>query len=95
MVSLCDDLQREFLDMLQQQHPENKQFEQDLAHIRRKVVPSEENLAAKELRLRAEQRVRLFVLEKGERIGHGDLLNRVKKWHDLLVECATLIVVSY
>lgn len=69
-----DDLQRDFLDMLQAQHPDNKQFAEDLEHIRRTVVPSEECLAAKELRLEAEQRVKLFVMEKGERIGHGDLL---------------------
>lgn len=73
MVSLCDDLQREFLDMLQRQHPENKEFEDDLEHIRRKVG-SDETPADKELRLQAEHRVNLFVLEKGERIGHGDLL---------------------
>ena len=74
MVSLMDDLQRDFLDMLQAHHPDNKQFGEDLEHIRKKVVPSEETPSARELRLQAEQRVKLFVLEKGERIGHGDLL---------------------
>ena len=72
MVALMDDLQRDFLDMLQAQHPDNKQFAEDLAYIRRKVDPKEETPAAKELRLQKEQNVKLFVLEKGERIGHGE-----------------------
>ena len=78
---MMDDLQRDFLDMLKSQHSDNKQFAEDLEHIRRKVLPSEECLVAKELRLQAEQRVKLFVLEKGEWIGHGDLLkNFGGKW---------------
>ena len=81
MVALCDDLQREYLDQLLAQHPEEKQFASDLELIRKRVVevPARETAADKQLRLQAEHRVLLFVREKGERIGHGDLLpNSVK-----------------
>ena len=79
MVALCDDLQREHLDQLLAQHPEDEQFASDLELVRRKVVPVEETAADKQRRLEAEHRVKLFVRDKGERIGHGDLLpNGVK-----------------
>ena len=81
MVALCDDLQREYLDQLLAQHPEEKQFASDLELIRKRVVevPARETAADKQLRLQAEHRVLLFVREEGERIGHGDLLpNSVK-----------------
>ena len=76
MVALCDDLQRDFLDQLLAQHPEDVEFARDLEHIRKKVGgPAEETAAQKELRLQAEQRVKLVVQDRGERITHGDLLS--------------------
>ena len=76
MVVLCDDLQRDFLDQLLAQHPEDVEFARDLEHIRRKVGgPAEETAAQKELRLQAEQRVKLVVQDRGEKITHGDLLS--------------------
>ena len=77
MVSLCEDLQNEFLDLLQSHNPDSEEFKEDLLHIRREV-PANETPGAKEQRLEAEQRVKLVVLQHGERIGHGDLLTYQK-----------------
>lgn len=77
MVSLCEDLQNEFLDLLQSHSPDNEEFKQDLLHIRREV-PANEAPRDKAERLKAEQRVKLVVLQHGERIGHGDLLTYQK-----------------
>ena len=73
MVNLVAELQDEHLDKLEAQHPDNLDFSQDLALIRM-LVPPGETPEAKTARLEAEHRVKLFVLQKGERIGHGDLL---------------------
>ena len=73
MVELVVDLQDEMLDMLEEQHPDCKDFSNDLKHIRLPVPPNE-SPEAKESRVQAEHRVKLFVDQKGERIGHGDLL---------------------
>ena len=73
MVDLCVDLQDQMLDMLEEQNPENEEFSLDLKHIRTAVPPNEEQ-QAKVDREQAEHRVKLFVLQHGERIGHGDLL---------------------
>ena len=73
MVDLCVDLQDQMLDMLEEQNPENEEFSIDLKHIRTAVPPNEEQ-QAKVDREQAEHRVKLFVLQHGERIGHGDLL---------------------
>ena len=73
MVELCVDLQTEMLDMLEEQHPDNEEYSSDLKHIRQ-AVPAGETPEAKASREQAEHRVKLFVLQHGERIGHGDLL---------------------
>ena len=73
MVNLVVELQDVELNKLEAQHPDNLEFSLDLAHIRRVVLPGE-TPEAKVARLEAEQRVKMFVLQKGERIGHGDLL---------------------
>ena len=73
MVELCVDLQSEMLDMLEEQNPDNQEFSNDLKHIRQ-TVPPNETPQAKTSREQAEHRVKLFVLQHGERIGHGDLL---------------------
>ena len=70
MVSLCEDLQTEFLDLLQAHNPGNEEYRDDLLHIRREV-PTNETSEAKEERLGAEQRVKLVVLKHGERIGRA------------------------
>ena len=73
MVALCVDLQDQLLDNLASQHPGNKEFLQDLQAIREPVSATEDP-GSKEAREKAEQRVLMFVEEKGERLGHGDLL---------------------
>ena len=73
MVELMVDLQDEMLNMLEEQHPDCQDFSTDLKHIRQ-PVPPKESPEAKLSREQAEHRVKLFVEQKGERIGHGDLL---------------------
>ena len=96
MVDLCVDLQDQMLDMLEEQHPDDDQFSLDLKHIR-KAVPPNEGPQAKVDREQAEHRVKLFVLQHGERIGHGDLLTFQKVRRPFICNfiIITLIAISF
>ena len=73
MIQMAEELQKELLELLKNQIPNNLQFSNDLDHIYR-VVPAEESPEAKSARLLAEYRVKAILLDHGENIGHGDLL---------------------
>ena len=68
MTQLAVTLQDEVLDTLLLQRPNDHQLHADLALIR-KAVPGDESPEDKEIRVRAEQRVKCAVLDSGERIG--------------------------
>ena len=71
MCQLAAILQDEVLDTLKLQRPNDHQLHADLALIR-KPVPGTERPEDKVVRLQAEQRVKCAVLDRGERVGHGD-----------------------
>ena len=69
MIQMAEELQKELLELLKNQIPNNLQFSNDLDHIYR-VVPAEETPEVKSARLLAEYRVKAILLEHGENIGH-------------------------
>ena len=72
-IQMAVELQREFLDLIKKQQPNNLQFAKDLEHIYRAVVEEEEQ-EDKSNREQAEFRVQLVCKLHGENIMHGDLL---------------------
>ena len=73
MIEMMHELQLAKLHQIRSQLPENEQFASDLEVVTR-VVPPDESTEAKASRVAAEERVKAVVLEKGERVYHGDLL---------------------
>ena len=73
MIAMAYDLQKEKLDAIKRQRPEDAQYSEDLKIVYEEVE-TEESQAALERRTAAEERVRQVLYASGERITHGDLL---------------------
>ena len=84
MIEMFLDIQREILDRIQEQNPEDHQYSANLHLIRQEIV-GEETEEAKKTRLEAEARVMEVVLQHGEEIGHGDLLTFQKVQQAILL----------
>ena len=89
MIEMFLDIQREILDRILEQHPEDFQLSADL-HLIRQTIVGEETRDAKGLRLEAEKRVLDVVLKHGEEIGHGDLLTFQKVRQAILMQSTRL-----
>ena len=85
MIEMFLDIQRDILDRILEQNPENHQYSADLHLIREELV-GEETEEAKRSRLEAEGRVMDVVLQHGEEIGHGDLLTFQKVQQAILMQ---------
>ena len=79
------DIQREILDRIQEQNPDDHQYAADL-HLIRQTIVEKETQEEKSLRLSAEGRVMAAVLQHGEEIGHGDLLTFQKVRQAILMQ---------
>ena len=73
MFELACDLQKELLDTIKRQRPEDLQYSEDLKIVYEEVEEMESEVALGR-RTSAEERVRQVVLDMGERVTHGDLL---------------------
>ena len=73
MIELASDLQKELLETIARQRPEDLEYAEDL-NIVYEELEERESEAALRRRTSAEKRVRKVVLEMGERVTHGDLL---------------------
>ena len=85
MIEMFLDIQREILDRILEQNPNDQQYLADLHLIRQDIV-EEETVEAKALRLAAEGRVLDVVLRHGEDVGHGDLLTFEKVRQAILMQ---------
>ena len=73
MIDLCADLQKELLETIKRQRPEDLQYAEDLKIVYEELKGKETEEALRRRTL-AEGRVRQVVLDMGERVTHGDLL---------------------
>ena len=73
MIELASDLQKELLETIAKQRPEDLQYAEDLKIVYEELEERESEDALRR-RTSAEERVRKVVLEMGERVTHGDLL---------------------
>ena len=73
MIKLAYDLQKELLETIEKQRPEDLQYSEDLKIVYEEVEDIESEDAMRR-RTCAEKRVRQVVLDMGERVTHGDLL---------------------
>ena len=73
MILMAKEIQLAKLNLLLQIYPENSQYAEDLQHIQVELT-TEETPVEKQEREAAEHRVKLVLLQHGELVGHGDLM---------------------